>query len=114
MQESIQQGGISCYNYLMPIHHSLHKIKKTNTDYLDSTMSVVAFISPFAVTPQILQIYQTKDVQGISLVTWIISILSSVIWLAYGLHHKDKPIIFNSILGTLFCSMITVGILIYR
>ena len=77
-------------------------------------MSVVAFIGPFAVTPQIFQIYQTKDVQGISLITWVVSVLTSVIWLAYGLHHKDKPIIFNSLLGTIFCSLIATGIYIYR
>ncbi len=98
----------------MPIHHPQHRIRKVNPDYIDSVMSVVAVISPLAIIPQIVQIYQTKDVEGISLVTWMFSVLTSIIWVVYGLHHKDKPIIFNSVMGAVFCSAIALGVIIYK
>mgnify|MGYP001575541026 CR=1 len=98
----------------MPFHHPQHRIRKVNPDYIDSAMSVIAIVSPLTIIPQITQIYQTKDVEGISLTTWIFSFLTSITWIIYGLHHKDKPIIFNSIMGTVFCFLIALGVLIYQ
>ena len=98
----------------MPIHHPQHRIRKVNPDYIDSTMSLIAIISPLTIIPQITQIYQTKNVEGISLVTWIFSILTSIAWIIYGIHHKDKPILFNSLMGAFFCSLIALGVIIYR
>jgi uncharacterized protein with PQ loop repeat len=98
----------------MPIHHPQHRIRKINPDYIDSAMSVIAIVSPLTIIPQIIQIYSTKDVDGISLITWIFSVITSVIWVVYGFHHKDKPIIFNSIMGAFFCFLIALGIIIYR
>jgi uncharacterized protein with PQ loop repeat len=98
----------------MPIHHPQHRIKKVNPDYIDSVMSVVAIVSPLTIIPQIVQIYTTKDVEGISLITWIFSVITSTIWVVYGFHHKDKPIIFNSIMGAFFCSLIAIGVFVYR
>lgn len=98
----------------MPINHPQHRIRKVNPDYIDSVMSVVAVISPLTLVPQIIQIFQTKDVEGISLITWFFSIITSIIWVVYGFHHKDKPIIFNSVMGTVFCILIVLGIFIYR
>lgn len=98
----------------MPIHHPQHKIRKVNPDYIDSAMSLIAIVSPLTIIPQIIQIYQTKDVEGISLITWVFSVLTSLTWIIYGFHHKDKPIIFNSIMGAVFCSLIAFGVLLYR
>jgi uncharacterized protein with PQ loop repeat len=98
----------------MPIHHPQHRIKKVNPDYIDSVMTVVAVVSPLGIIPQIVQIYSTKDVEGISLITWIFSVTTSIIWVVYGFHHKDKPIIFNSIMGAVFCGLIAFGVFIYR
>ena len=98
----------------MPIHHPHHRIRRHNPDYIDSAMSIVAVISPLAMLPQITQIYQTKDVDGVSLITWIFSVITSLIWVVYGFHHQDKPIIFNSIMGGTFCLLISLGVLLYR
>ncbi len=98
----------------MPNHHPLHKIKKVKNSSIDHVISVIAIISPFSLTPQIIQIFTTKNVEGISLITWLISIAISFIWLAYGMRHKESPIITNSALGILLSSLVTFGILLYR
>ncbi len=98
----------------MPVHHPHHRVKKNNPDYFDSAMSFVAVLSPLSMTPQIYQIYQYKNADGVSLATWIISIATSLIWLLYGLHHKDKPIIFNSTMGVVLCSAIATGVFLYK
>jgi uncharacterized protein with PQ loop repeat len=77
-------------------------------------MSIIAIVSPLTIVPQVVQIFQTKDVVGVSLSTWAFSAATSAIWVIYGLHHRDKPIIFNSVLGVLFCGLIAIGVLIYR
>ena len=98
----------------MPTHHPHHRIKKNSPDYFDSAMSFIAVIRPLSMTPQVYQIYQYKDVSGISLVTWLISVATSVIWLLYGFHRKDKPIIFNSTMGAILCTAVATGVLLYR
>ena len=98
----------------MPTHHPHHRIRKNNPDYFDSAMSLIAVLSPLSMTPQVYQIYQHKNVAGVSLTMWLISVATSIIWLLYGFHHKDKPIIFNSTMGAILCSAITLGVFLYR
>lgn len=98
----------------MTFHHAVHKVNKKNPDTIDSIMSVIAILSPLSVLPQIIQIFSTKDVSGISLSTWIISIATSVAWLTYGFHHKDKIVVLNSCIGGTLCILIAAGVVIYR
>lgn len=98
----------------MPVHHPQHRLKKVKPDYIDIAMSVIAIVSPLTIIPQIVQVFQTHDVEGVSFSTWIFSAITSFTWVIYGLHHKDKPIIFNSVMGTVFCSAIALGVIIYR
>ncbi|OGD83085.1 hypothetical protein A2572_04980 [Candidatus Collierbacteria bacterium RIFOXYD1_FULL_40_9] len=77
-------------------------------------MSLIAIISPLSMTPQVYQVYLHKNVTGISLSTWLLSAATSIIWLAYGFHRKDKPIIFNSTMGGILCTAIAAGVFLYK
>jgi len=77
-------------------------------------MWFVAILAPFATLPQIIDIYSTHKVTGLSGATWFLYIISPMIWFAYGVLHKDKFIIINNFLWMSLSSTVFVGILLYR
>jgi|SRR3989338_2320101 len=81
--------------------------------YLDYLMYGVAFFAPFALVPQILQLYTTKSAEGLSLPTWLLFIVIHILWGTYGAVHNDKHILFASILMALFNGVIVIGVLLY-
>lgn len=81
--------------------------------FLDYLMYGVGIFAPLALVPQILQIYTTKSSEGLSLPTWLLLILVNTLWATYGAVHKDKHILFASVLMALFNSIIVVGVLMY-
>lgn len=64
--------------------------------------------------PQLIKILKTKKVDDLSLAMFIMIFLAQVIWLVYGFHIKDIPVIFTNIFGMLF-SVIIIGLILkYR
>lgn len=80
---------------------------------IDRLMYVVGFLAPLALLPQIVQIYSTKSSAGVSLLTWVLLAISSILWTVYGALHKDKHILFASGFMIVFHLTIIVGLLIY-
>ena len=80
---------------------------------LDKVMYAVAFIGPAMTFPQVIKIFNGKDATGVSLISWSVYVIISLVWLAYGFANKKGPIIFSSILWTIAQVAVVVGILIY-
>lgn len=80
---------------------------------LDNLMYGVGVLAPFALLPQIFQIYSTKSSSGVSLVTWALLTLSSTLWTIYAAVHKDKHLFLASGLMIMFHLTIVVGLLLY-
>lgn len=80
---------------------------------IDKAMNVVAVIHPMTALPQIFQIYATKDVTGVSLLTWILFMFIGVVFLAYGILHKIKPLIILQLLWFIVDGAVVTGILLY-
>lgn len=79
----------------------------------DRLMYGVAFFAPFALLPQIFQIYNTKSSIGVSLLTWVLLTCSSILWTIYGVVHKDTHILFASGFTIAFHLTIIIGLLSY-
>ncbi|MGB4076541.1 MAG: SemiSWEET family transporter [Minisyncoccia bacterium] len=60
---------------------------------LDRLILVVAIGGPVALVPQVVQVLTLQDASDLSPVTWIAWQIFSVIWLLYGIVHKETPII---------------------
>jgi len=73
-----------------------------------------AILSPLFTLPQLFQIWQQKNVQGLSLLTWGGYTLGSLLWCSYGILHKEKPIIITNLMLFIIYLAIVVGIFIYR
>ena len=74
----------------------------------------VVIIGPLMNLPQLFQIWINKNAGSVSVITWFSFALFSFIWLAYGILHKEKPlIIMNSALVIIQFSIVA-GALLYK
>ena len=80
---------------------------------LDRLIYVVAFVGPVMTIPQVLKIWVERTAAGVSLLAWSTYAVTSVVWLLYGLAHKEKPILYSSIFWILLSVLIVLGILQY-
>jgi uncharacterized protein with PQ loop repeat len=65
---------------------------------------------------QIVKIYTTKDATSLSLPAFIVYIISSCIWLFYGIfivRPRKFPIILSSIIALIFGTIVLIGIFLY-
>lgn len=94
----------------------LHRRKKSGNfkNILDHLIYVAAIFTPFALLPQVLQLFATKDVGSLSLTTWTILGVMNCVWLLYGTYHRESPIIITNALLAFFNFAMVVGILLYR
>jgi uncharacterized protein with PQ loop repeat len=88
------------------------KVKKDNR-WLTFFISIVAVASPALTIPQVYLIFSTKMAQGISVVTWLGYVVTSSIWLWYGIAHQERPIVVSSLAGGLLALLVVWGALIY-
>jgi uncharacterized protein with PQ loop repeat len=88
--------------------------KKRGRTFIDRAMSVAAVVHPLTATPQVVQIYRTHDVQGVSLLTWFGFMVLGIIFLSYGLLHRIKPFIVTQVLWFIMDFLVVAGVLLYR
>ena len=81
---------------------------------VDKVMMVAAVLHPLSGLPQIIQIYTTQDVQGVSLLTWLGFMVVGSVYLYYGILHKLKPIILTQVLWFIVDFLVVLGVLLFR
>lgn len=59
---------------------------------LDKVIFAAGVIGPIFSIPQIVLIYSNRDATGISPVSWFGWAALDIIWIVYGLVHKEPPI----------------------
>jgi uncharacterized protein with PQ loop repeat len=107
--------------------HHIHKRKKLHQNHelepyphpkamvrwLDKIILFLAIAGPMSKLPQIIQVFTERTVAGLSLTTWVIFVIIAVPWIAYGIVHKEKPIIIANILWFVTELTVVIGILMY-
>lgn len=93
------------------LDHYLHDKKLKYA--LDKLVLIISFIIPIMTLPQVYNIWFLHQAQGVSLITWGTYLCSSLIWLTYGIVHKDKYIVFANILWVMTDVFIVGGLLIF-
>ena len=83
-----------------------------------SLLSILATISgiamAFANFPQTYKIFRRKSAKDISLLTYLLFTLGSIIWLLYGFEIKNIPIVYTQSIGTLSCISVLTGWVFYK
>lgn len=81
--------------------------------YIDNLTSLIAIVTPLMTLPQLINIWFYKKVQGVSFLTWLIYLSAAIIWLAYGIIHKEKRIVVLNVQLVIINSFIVLGIIIF-
>lgn len=84
---------------------------RTATDIL---IYPVAIIAPFALLPQVTQLYVSQRTGGLSLLSWALFVFINCLWIFYAYVHREKPILITNIAAGLLNAAVVVGILLYR
>lgn len=80
---------------------------------MDHTIYLVCVATPMIALPQVWKIWSEQNATGISLITYIGFAAANIIWITYGILHKEKPIILLYVLFFIINSTIAVGRVLY-
>jgi len=80
---------------------------------MDRAIYVVGIFGPVMTIPQLTKIWVEKNAIGVSVTTWFAYLLVAIFWLIYGMMHREKPIMFASILWIIVDILVVIGIIIY-
>ena len=72
---------------------------------------IATFFSATAFLPQAMKTIRTRDVQSLSLITYIFLFSASLSWLSYGIYLGDIPLIATNTLTSSFQAIILFMIL---
>ncbi len=109
----------------MHAHHHLHirkRIYKYLEEYphpekwkrlLDYAVLTVGVLSPVITFVQVWKIWSEQNASSSSLVTWGMYFVASLVWFAYGMAHREKPIILSNILYIIATGFVLIGIAIF-
>jgi len=95
--------------------HSVHrhikrkkKIPKKKSE-IDRLIYFAVVIGPLLTLPQVYSIW-VQGQKGVSIISWVAYLIASVIWLIYGIKHKDKPIITVEVAWIILEILIIIGV----
>ena len=86
--------------------------RKPSVRFLDNLIIVCSIIGPMFALPQVISAWNAKDISGLSVYTWVAWLILSLIWICYGIVHKEKPIIISCLLNASMQSAVIVAIII--
>ncbi len=82
--------------------------------FLDRLIFVIGALGPIATIPQAYTIFAHHSAAGVSFFSWFVYFLFSIVWLVYGIVHKEKAIIFSYSLWIIMNGLVAFGAIIYR
>jgi len=106
-------------------HRHLHARKRPNANlepypskkvriwFVDAGVYAASIMSPILTIPQVWDIYVAHNASGVSALTWGAYTLFTLPWLAYGIVHKERVLIYNNTLWVGLNGVIFVGALLY-
>jgi uncharacterized protein with PQ loop repeat len=94
------------------LHRSLEKQKKLT--YIDTLMYIASFAYPFTALPQIIQVYTSKNVTSLSIVSFTLYVLFGSIFEIYAISKKLKPLIIEGALWLIIYLAMLLGIILFR
>ena len=79
-----------------------------------STLAMVSGIAgTLAFIPQVYKIFKRKSAKDISIVSYLFLLLTSIIWVLYGLEIQSYPLLTTNLIGSIIIAFIAVGWFLY-
>lgn len=92
----------------------MEKRRTRAAEMIDKAIYVVAAAGIVFTVPQVTAIWVNRTAGGVSLLAWSAYLATALFWLAYGLIHRIRPIIFANVLWAVLDALIVIGVVIYR
>ncbi len=107
-----------CYSYIklttnmgVNTHHKhLHSKKRKKRSSIDQFVYVAVIAGPLLTLPQLYTIWYEQKTD-VSLISWAAYLVIAVIWLFYGIKHKEKPIIVVQLIWIILDAFIVIGLM---
>ena len=80
---------------------------------VDKFVYVAAIVEPFITLPQVIEIFQSKTAEGVSISSWIGFEILTVIWLWYAIVHRERIIFIYQGLFFIFQAAVIIGAFMY-
>lgn len=87
------------------------EIKKRIADRL---VYLAGTLTPIMTLPQIYDVWVHQRVGGISIIAWSYYAIASVVWLWYGILHKEKALIILNGSMVVLNSLVAIGAIVFR
>ena len=99
------------------LHHFRHSRRlgrKTRAQkLLDKLIYPIIFIGPLMALPQLAMVWVERNASGVSPVTWGAFVIVNCFWLAYGVAHKERPIILSACAWMIVNVLVAVGAVVH-
>ncbi len=73
----------------------------------------VALLGPIMSLPQLFKILFEKDVSGVSFISWASYFFISCFWIAYGVEHREPPIILTNVAWAVVSAAIAASLIMH-
>lgn len=94
-------------------HHTKKSRHVYQGKFVDKAIYVAAFVEPATTVPQVMAIFRTKSAAGISMISWVSYLLFSILWLWYGIVHRQKALIIAYALFAITEVLVLIGGVMY-
>lgn len=91
-----------------------HLTRTVEKHVLDRVIYIASFAGPITAMPQIYHIFSTQSASDVSIWSWIIGFMFSIIWITYAAFYRIKPILLAQSLWCMVDLIIITGIMMYN
>ena len=98
-------------HFSVPNEQKLSGIARTNKSLAGIIFGV---INGFANFPQIYKIFKTKSVKDLSIITYLILTVGTIVWVLYGIEIMNVPVLTMNGLALIEFIFILIGCYLYR
>jgi uncharacterized protein with PQ loop repeat len=96
------------------LDHLLKRRRMSAVRAYDSLMLIVSVGAPLTLLPQIIQVFENKNVAGLSLLTWGLLASVNFLWAIYGYIHREQLILLANLLMGVLDLVVALEIILYR
>jgi uncharacterized protein with PQ loop repeat len=97
------------------VHQKLEPYPHPNKfkNIMDKVVYVAGIFSIIITLPQLFDVWIGQNASGVSNITWGGYMILAVVWVLYGIAHKEKPIIFLYSSFVVIDLLVVIGTFIY-
>ena len=88
-------------------------IKYDKDKLLGKSIYIAGIIGPVVTLDQLRKVWIVQDAEGISVISWVGYLVAAILFMIYGIAHKEKPIIFTYAIWIVLDILMIVGSLLY-